>query len=256
MSQESTVPDSNVKTVTVTGEAAEFLEPKKTRKNRKNTLITNDTVETTTPNVSLKPNKFENSSENSNNTANNIINNIQSIPVAQGTFDSSSKSILPKNLVSPVILTRKNKVINHNQTNQLEKKMKPVLKVPVKSEIKQEEKKEQKKEEKKPEIKQEDKKEEKKEEKKLEIKQEEKKEETKTRKHKFGGRRISISIAESDPKTRKARKNIKHKVKSMSIEEIREKLAKDGLINKENRKIPEIMLRNMMKDSLLLASGK
>ena len=42
----------------------------------------------------------------------------------------------------------------------------------------------------------------------------------------------------------------------MSIEEIREKLAKDGLINKENRKIPEIMLRNMMKDSLLLASGK
>ena len=42
----------------------------------------------------------------------------------------------------------------------------------------------------------------------------------------------------------------------MSVDEIRDKLAKDGLINKNNKKIPELMLRSMMKDSLLLASGK
>ena len=266
---QSSENNSDVKTVTVTGEAAEYLEPKKTRKNRKASLNvksesemlggSNNSNNTNNTNNNKPP---EIQTNNFNETNNSINNSFPSIPVAQGTFDASSKSIIPKSQTQPVILTRKNKVQNTVL------KEKPVLKVPIKSENKPEHKVENKVE-KKPVMKVEPKSEpkiENKSESKSEIKAESKQEnkpETKqenkehnTRKHKFGGRRISISIAEADPKTRKARKNIKKKVASMSVDEIRDKLAKDGLINKDNKKIPEIMLRNMMKDSLLLASGK
>jgi hypothetical protein len=248
---------SDIKEVKLTGEAAELLMPK-TRKNRKAKMITSVT----------------------SNDSNNLVktSNITSSPVQQGTNDINDRSIvsIPNLLTNinkehekisenkpSVILTRKNKInFNTNQTVN-KSKVKPIIKVenkpienkPLENKSLENKPLENKSLENKP-----------LENKSLENKPlenkisennvfENKPIESKTRKNKFGGRRISISL-DNDPKTKKVRKTIKNKVASMSVDEIRERLAKDGLINKNNRKIPELMLRNMMKDSLLLASGK
>ena len=63
-------------------------------------------------------------------------------------------------------------------------------------------------------------------------------------------------IAEADPKTRKARKQIAKKVAAMSMEELRKKLQEDGLIKQGSKQIPEEMLRSMMRDAFSLSEGK
>ncbi len=228
---------SDIKEVTLTGEAAELLMPK-TRKNRKAKVITGDASKDLikTPNLNSVPVQ---------QGTNNI--NDQSIVTAPNLLTNLTKETNLQSENKPsVILTRKNKINLKNNENINKPKVKPVIKVenkPIGIKI-NETKPAENKQENKP----------------VENKQENKviennSIEAKTRKNKFGGRRISISL-DNDPKTKKVRKTIKNKVASMSVDEIREKLAKDGLINKNNRKIPELMLRSMMKDSLLLASGK
>jgi hypothetical protein len=67
---------------------------------------------------------------------------------------------------------------------------------------------------------------------------------------------IKIAIAEADPKTRKARKQIAKKVADMSLEELRKDLETNGLIKNGKKAIPEEMLRSMMRDALTLSEGK
>ncbi len=252
---------SDIKEVTLTGEAAELLMPK-TRKNRKAKVITGDASKDLikTPNLNSVPVQ---------QGTNNI--NDQSIVTAPNLLTNLTKETNLQSENKPsVILTRKNKINLKNNENINKPKVKPVIKVenkPIGIKINETKPAENKQENKPVENKQENKAIENKpvenklvENKLVENKQENKviennSIEAKTRKNKFGGRRISISL-DNDPKTKKVRKTIKNKVASMSVDEIREKLAKDGLINKNNRKIPELMLRSMMKDSLLLASGK
>ena len=237
---------SDIKEVTLTGEAAELLMPK-TRKNRKAKVITGDASKDLikTPNLNSVPVQ---------QGTNNI--NDQSIVTAPNLLTNITKETNQQSENKPsVILTRKNKINLKNNENINKPKVKPVIKVenkPIEIKINETKPVENKQENKPVENKQENKI--------IENKQENNifennSIEAKTRKNKFGGRRISISL-DNDPKTKKVRKTIKNKVASMSVDEIREKLAKDGLINKNNRKIPELMLRSMMKDSLLLASGK
>jgi hypothetical protein len=238
--------ENDVKEVKLVGEAAEFLEPKKTRKSKKQKILPNlkEESELLAPPQTLTLQTNEKKEPE-------MVNKVNSVPILAGTMSETSIPKLPE-----VHLTRKNKPsigIDSKQTNQTNDKNKPAIKPLIKPLIKPAikplikplikpivEKKEEKKE------------------KNSDENNEEKpnNDMNKTRKRKFTERRISINIPENDPKTRKARRGIKKRVATMSIDDIRTHLATNGLINKENKKIPEVMLRNMMKDSLLLASGK
>ena len=79
---------------------------------------------------------------------------------------------------------------------------------------------------------------------------------TKTRKRQFKAKKISLLIAEADPKTRKARKVIAKKVADMGLEELRTQLETQGLIKHGKKHVPEDMLRSMMRDALTLSEGK
>ena len=79
---------------------------------------------------------------------------------------------------------------------------------------------------------------------------------TKTRKRQFKAKKISLLIAEADPKTRKARKVIAKKVADMGLEELRVQLETQGLIKHGKKHVPEDMLRSMMRDALTLSEGK
>lgn len=79
---------------------------------------------------------------------------------------------------------------------------------------------------------------------------------TKTRKRQFKAKKISLLIAEADPKTRKARKMIAKKVADMGLEELRTQLETQGLIKHGKKHVPEDMLRSMMRDALTLSEGK
>ena len=79
---------------------------------------------------------------------------------------------------------------------------------------------------------------------------------TKTRKRHFKAKKISLLIAEADPKTRKARKVIAKKVADMGLEELRTQLETQGLIKHGKKHVPEDMLRSMMRDALTLSEGK
>lgn len=79
---------------------------------------------------------------------------------------------------------------------------------------------------------------------------------TRKKKRQFKVKEIKIAIAEADPKTRKARKQIAKKVADMSLEELRKDLETNGLIKNGKKAIPEEMLRSMMRDALTLSEGK
>ena len=79
---------------------------------------------------------------------------------------------------------------------------------------------------------------------------------TKTRKRQFKAKKVSLLIAEADPKTRKARKAIAKKVADMGLEELRTQLETQGLIKNGKKHVPEDMLRSMMRDALTLSEGK
>jgi hypothetical protein len=79
---------------------------------------------------------------------------------------------------------------------------------------------------------------------------------TRKKKRQFKAKEIKIAIAEADPKTRKARKQIAKKVADMSLEELRKDLETNGLIKNGKKAIPEEMLRSMMRDALTLSEGK
>jgi hypothetical protein len=79
---------------------------------------------------------------------------------------------------------------------------------------------------------------------------------TRKKKRQFKVKEIKIAIAEADPKTRKARKQIAKKVADMSLEELRKDLETNGLIKNGKKTIPEEMLRSMMRDALTLSEGK
>jgi len=79
---------------------------------------------------------------------------------------------------------------------------------------------------------------------------------TRKKKRQFKTKEIKIAIAEADPKTRKARKQIAKKVADMSVEELRKDLETNGLIKNGKKAIPEEMLRSMMRDALTLSEGK
>jgi hypothetical protein len=72
----------------------------------------------------------------------------------------------------------------------------------------------------------------------------------KPKKRRFTERRLSISV-DTVVKTRKHRKTVKIDVDSMPLEEIRAKLVARGILRK-TAKVPDSMLRSMMKDLMLL----
>ena len=76
------------------------------------------------------------------------------------------------------------------------------------------------------------------------------------KKRTFKAKKINLTIAEADPKTRKARKTIVNKVAKMSLEELRKELEEKGLLKKGKKEIPETMLRSMMHDAYALSEGK
>jgi len=63
-------------------------------------------------------------------------------------------------------------------------------------------------------------------------------------------------IAEADPKTRKARRQITDKVAKMSLDELRKELTEKQLLKNGKHTVPETMLRTMMLDALSLSEGK
>lgn len=71
-----------------------------------------------------------------------------------------------------------------------------------------------------------------------------------TKKRRFTERRMSISVKSMEA-TRKQKKNIRKKIKSMTTEEIRKFLLKKGIL-KSTSNPPEKILRSMMKDFLQL----
>ena len=76
------------------------------------------------------------------------------------------------------------------------------------------------------------------------------------KKRTFKAKKLSVMIAEADPKTRKARNTIAKKVAAMSLDELRKELETNGLMKKGKKQIPEEMLRSMMRDALTLSHGK
>jgi hypothetical protein len=76
------------------------------------------------------------------------------------------------------------------------------------------------------------------------------------KKRTFKAKKVSVIIAEADPKTRKARKTIAKKVAAMSLDELRKELETNGLMKTGKKQIPEEMLRSMMRDALTLSEGK
>jgi len=76
------------------------------------------------------------------------------------------------------------------------------------------------------------------------------------KKRTFKAKKINLTIAEADPTTRKARKQIAKKVATMGLEELRKELEEKGLIKKGKKEVPEEMLRSMMKDAYTLSEGK
>jgi hypothetical protein len=70
------------------------------------------------------------------------------------------------------------------------------------------------------------------------------------KKRRFTERRLSISMKHVVG-TRKHRKSIKKQIAKMSVEEIRKTLQKKGILRSKANP-PEEMLRNMMRDFLML----
>jgi len=76
------------------------------------------------------------------------------------------------------------------------------------------------------------------------------------KKRRFGARKISIEIAPT-ASTRSNRKNLKKRIANMSSKQVHDQLVDKGLLaGKKATKIPEEMMRSMLRDYLLLHAAE